>query len=319
MVLKAILAVLIISGIFAFSYNFLYKKNNEYKKKQTDLAEKKQELLERDSDNDGLKDWEEVLWKTDPNNPDTDRDGTRDGEEIKLNRDPTKPGPNDSFSNAGDTGDATEEKTLTEKIGKEFLLKYLSSKGTENLTNKDKENMANELISNLSEKPQIKYTISDIKISSDNSEKNIKNYINSLASAFETLNLMQIGDLEILNRILADENGEHKDLIKEFEKNKSLYDKTTRDTLALNVPSNYKTVHLGFLNSFNNAGAAVLKMSLIYDDPAKTILGVKEYKQESANLLQIFKIFKAQTARDKIKFTPSEKAYIFEKIYFKNI
>lgn len=39
-----------------------------------------------DSDNDGLRDWEEVLWKTDPQNPDTDRDGISDGEEANINR-----------------------------------------------------------------------------------------------------------------------------------------------------------------------------------------------------------------------------------------
>ncbi len=37
-----------------------------------------------DTDQDGLKDWEEVLWKTDPNNPDTDGDGITDYEEAKI-------------------------------------------------------------------------------------------------------------------------------------------------------------------------------------------------------------------------------------------
>ncbi|MCH7529851.1 hypothetical protein IIB50_01915 [Patescibacteria group bacterium] len=41
-----------------------------------------------DSDDDGLKDWEEVLWGTDPFNPDTDNDGTDDGVEIAVDRNP---------------------------------------------------------------------------------------------------------------------------------------------------------------------------------------------------------------------------------------
>src|SRR3990167_7988543 len=52
-------------------------------------------ILSSDSDNDGLKDWEELLWKTDPRNPDTDGDGTTDNEEILAKRDPRKPGPDD--------------------------------------------------------------------------------------------------------------------------------------------------------------------------------------------------------------------------------
>ena len=53
---------------------------------------------EQDSDNDGLPDLIENIYRADPNNPDTDGDGIPDGEEIDAQRDPTLPGPNDSFS-----------------------------------------------------------------------------------------------------------------------------------------------------------------------------------------------------------------------------
>lgn len=64
----------------------------------TDKEKAKERLvqeLEKDSDNDGLKDWEEQIYKTDINNPDTDGDGTSDGAEIKQNRNPLVRGPND--------------------------------------------------------------------------------------------------------------------------------------------------------------------------------------------------------------------------------
>ncbi|MDP2593112.1 MAG: hypothetical protein Q8P52_00465 [bacterium] len=50
-----------------------------------------------DSDSDGLKDWEEELWGTDPFNPDTDGDGTSDGDEIREGRDPRLKWPNDKL------------------------------------------------------------------------------------------------------------------------------------------------------------------------------------------------------------------------------
>ncbi len=56
--------------------------------------------FKKDSDNDGLKDWEEELWKTDPLKADTDGDGTSDGDEIKAGRDPITKGPGD-FLTAG--------------------------------------------------------------------------------------------------------------------------------------------------------------------------------------------------------------------------
>lgn len=48
-----------------------------------------------DADNDGLPDFEEALWGTDPRNADTDGDGTSDGEEVALRRNPKKAGPED--------------------------------------------------------------------------------------------------------------------------------------------------------------------------------------------------------------------------------
>ena len=50
-----------------------------------------------DADSDGLLDWEEALWGTNPKLADSDHDGTPDGEEVRLKRDPKKAGPNDAF------------------------------------------------------------------------------------------------------------------------------------------------------------------------------------------------------------------------------
>lgn len=46
------------------------------------------EDLEKDSDNDGLPDYVEVLLGTDPKNPDSDGDGIKDGDEIEKDSDP---------------------------------------------------------------------------------------------------------------------------------------------------------------------------------------------------------------------------------------
>lgn len=45
-----------------------------------------------DSDGDGLKDWEELLWGTDIHNPDSDGDGMNDGDEVNAARNPKEAG-----------------------------------------------------------------------------------------------------------------------------------------------------------------------------------------------------------------------------------
>ncbi len=50
-------------------------------------------LKHKDSDHDGLSDWEELyFYGTDPYDPDTDDDGVDDGEEVFLGRNPNGPG-----------------------------------------------------------------------------------------------------------------------------------------------------------------------------------------------------------------------------------
>ena len=50
----------------------------------------------KDSDNDGLRDWEEELFGTDINNPDTDGDGYLDGEEVDSGHNPLVKAPGDN-------------------------------------------------------------------------------------------------------------------------------------------------------------------------------------------------------------------------------
>jgi len=52
---------------------------------------------EIDSDNDGLSDPLETIYKTDPNNPDTDEDGYKDGAEVANGYDPLIKSPNDKI------------------------------------------------------------------------------------------------------------------------------------------------------------------------------------------------------------------------------
>ena len=89
-------------------------------------------VLAKDSDNDGLKDWEEQLWKTDPYNSDTDGDGTPDGLEIKQGRNPLVAGPNDKLDtntvtskiNTETQGDLSE----TDKFSRDLFVRIVAAK-----------------------------------------------------------------------------------------------------------------------------------------------------------------------------------------------
>lgn len=317
LIVKSLIALLIAGGIFwFFVYKKLIKSGVNYKKSDFQNRSAK---LNKDTDNDGLKDWEEALYKTAPNNPDTDNDGTADGEEIKLNRDPLKPGPDDVFEINNE--EESEAKTLTQQIGRDFLLKYLSMKNIEEMSEAEKNELVNSMLSRLAvpKTEQKKYGESDIKITDDNSKENIKNYINSLGKIFKTFKVMSKTDLEILNEILADENEERPEKIKELKANRMIYEKVIYEMARQAVPSNYKNIHLSFLNIFSNTSAALGNMEFIYDDPAKALVGIKEYFGETNNLINAFRNFEKQIKNDEVKISPTEEGYIFIRDYFPKI
>lgn len=85
----------------------------------------------KDSDNDGLRDWEEELYKTDPFNPDTDNDGYLDGEEVDSGHNPLVKAPGDKLGfhplPLGKKYNITE-KILNQEAVSNLLLSYLAQK-----------------------------------------------------------------------------------------------------------------------------------------------------------------------------------------------
>ncbi len=84
------LAIMIILIAVAFNYRGSKTGNPDNLVADINATTSIDSLNNIDSDQDGLPDWQEVLYGTDPHKADTDGDGTPDGEEIKLNRDPLK-------------------------------------------------------------------------------------------------------------------------------------------------------------------------------------------------------------------------------------
>src|SRR3989344_2433154 len=108
------------------------------------------ESPEIDTDKDGLRDWEEVLWHSNPNIADTDKDGTPDGAEVMTQRDPNKAGPDDiivtkvsddATLDAGPhvyTYDSALGENLTDRAALNLTANYLLLRSNKELTSTDK-------------------------------------------------------------------------------------------------------------------------------------------------------------------------------------
>jgi hypothetical protein len=87
------IALLVFSGLCVLSFGFF---------SSADDRNASNANIFQDSDQDGLSNEEEKLYKTDPNNTDTDSDGYSDGTEVKSGYNPLKPAPGDKITTVAD-------------------------------------------------------------------------------------------------------------------------------------------------------------------------------------------------------------------------
>mgnify|MGYP001614183666 FL=1 len=298
-----VLILLIFAGWFYFS---------DYKNKQIQYIADKEKSplavvmestnkLDADTDGDGLKDWEELLWKTDSGKADTDGDGTPDGEEINLDRNPLKAGPDDKSSDKEDlvaqekAVSDSKQNTMTAAYAKQFLTEYLVLKKQKGeLTEEDKQNLVDKVMNNV--KPLAitdKYTISDIKISGDISKESVKKYAEGMKSIFVDSKNTLPNESEIFNLLLKnieEENIKNIELsIKALNDYTILNEKRVEIMLSPSIPENLSKNHLEVVNGFNNIKFAIENMTIAQTDPVKAMMGQKLYDEQMQRIYNALK------------------------------
>ena len=284
----ATLAVLfLIAGIFWVVKNGKPKEKTIFQKKDSLISAFLQQNR-KDSDNDGLMDWEEVLWKTDLNNPDTDKDGTLDGEEVKLGRNPAMAGPDDFYSPenfSSETSTSSEPLSETEKFSRDFISQYLAAKQIAggNLDETTKQGLLNSLEKNIDTSiPPPVFKISDIKISTDNSKQAIKNYANQLSAILmKYVNPPPSAEIYIFKE-MADKKDQS--WVEELKKNVLTYEGLKKDCLDLAVPSELKIQHLNLVNSFALLKGITEKFQNYFTDPLGSFVALQQYSTASTDL-----------------------------------
>jgi len=244
-----------------------------------------QSQVQTDTDNDGLKDWEEVLWRSDINNPDTDGDGTSDGDEVAQKRDPTKVGPDDELpktiysSEEALAGLSIDKNNYTSTNLTQQIAKILGPQIVGDLENGELRTLSEGTLLNLeNEKELVEFTASfypqitesELIISQDNSLAAIKKYDEATNKAFSNTPYPDKSDEEIFMEAIQTKNF--------FALNKRLtyYQKAVTEAKQIAAPSKILSLHKRALE----LNLAIIKVyeniKEIDKDPMKTIIGIQE-------------------------------------------
>lgn len=234
------------SAVFIFPAVFPEKKGVGIVAVQDGPKSKNRLLL--DSDQDGLQNWEEELYKTNPDNPDTDGDGTPDGEEIKLGRNPALAGPDDAMVKT-DSGYGAENQNLTNLIFEEFMTRG----GMAALLNQERPGNTEGAVAQKvdeflksgrlpAQKIDQLEKAQNLQTSPVKNAAAINNYLQqvSIISDKYTENLPEEDDLDLFLAII--EAGEDERL-KELAPYRELAEKTAKELRSLTVPQDFEELH----------------------------------------------------------------------------
>ena len=230
-------------------------------------------LVNKDTDGDGIPDWEESLYGLDPTKKET-TPGIPDGvaiEKLKLQQ---TAGANVQINTVDQT---TENLTQTDKFSRELFstVAAASQNGAMDQTTID------QLSASLTDQiqnsvPRKVYTSADIKTTNNDLFETINNYGNALNNIYIE-NPMKGSVLDIFQKISPDENTVNTAALAELDPIIKQTDKIIDGMAKMSVPQSFLSLHLDLLNALERLSENLNDIKLLDSDPVVSMGGISQY------------------------------------------
>ncbi len=239
------------------------------------------DLVNRDRDKDGVLDWEEGLWETDPHNPDTFGKGLGDKAEIEKIKLATRP-----LNELGDLAAPNQENlTQTDKFSRELF----STIATLNQTGPIDQATIDKLSSSLSE--QIKnasarkiYTISEIKIINDDSVKATQKYNDDIENLYKKYPIKG-NAIQVLKESMVDQENIDVSVLSKLDPIIKQTNMIISGMVKMDVPISLSNLHLEIINSLQRLIENLNDIKLFDTDVVVALSAMSQY-EKNTNLLQ---------------------------------
>lgn len=239
------------------------------------------ELVEKDTDGDGVADWEEALWGTDKN-----KKGTFDGNSDLVYINNKKKGLN--------MEDAVADENLseTEKFSRGFLAAFVAMKQAGTVDSTTINNFGSALGQKIATPAVVdQYTEKDLKTGVITDYTKRKNYYLAVANLYDSYKDTGMGsELEIVSGNLTSYSSTGKDVKgDELLLIADAYQDFATKMIEMKVPEDLASYHLKIANASNNTGIAVRNMIKIVSDPVVGLTGLSEYQKYNTDLVNAAK------------------------------
>ena len=285
----------------------------DYQNEQV-IADVQTEKLYKDSDGDGLKDWEEDLWGTDPNNPDTNKDGLTDLIDIRSGINPLGKGLDDKLAtdtlqkkvNPSIESDLSETDKFSRELFAKFVIAQQQNGGT--ATTSDYAALLYDYIQNAEKGDIITYKETDLKQTAETDES-LHTYGNALGKIIREMSIKYPGsEIEILKT--AFKAGGKKE-VSDFDKPIARYTSIRDSALLLTAPVGILSIHTKIVNLLGIMAVSVNSMRYTLSDPVKAMSGMSMYPETADLLIKAFKELSDYLISHNITFDKSEDGYDF--------
>jgi hypothetical protein len=251
-------------------------RHKEYTKKETStnsqVLVQAEQIINEDTDGDGLPDWEESLWGMDPNNPDTNGDGVGDLEEVNKKR------PQETLE-----GSETNQTSL---LAENLFQTILSLNQSGSLSNSNLTSIATALGDSVQDALYDNYTAETVQTIATTAE-NQTNYMNSFNEIFGRYDSTSFGEeLSIIPLFLQDPETNQSSL----EEISDLYIQISEDLASVPTPSEISLVHLKLINQLHRIGQSLQEILYINDDPIRGVAGVSNYESSTSEAITAIEI-----------------------------
>lgn len=286
-----VIGLVITFGLIYFSYPDLSGNAHTVEEERTNLLAVATEALMReqftdvDSDKDGLLDWEEHLWGTDPNNPDSSGDGMQDGEAVRQGRDPLVAGPDNLLIHTrginpknGDTSTSSiQDLDRTERLAHQFLGSYLAMKQSgQSVSSADQERLVKNLARTSSVDFALEtYSVSTFTILESVSEVERMAYYNAMKPIYDDLAQTEEDDLVLLYRARGGDAGNPMDA---YERNLARYQHSVEALLSMPVPFEARLEHVALANTLANYHEILVLLKDPEADPVTSLFALQQFE-----------------------------------------
>lgn len=270
-------------------------------------AQSSEELLKeyaaKDSDTDGLPDWQEALYGTDPLDPESFRAGTKDGDAVAqgLIEPKVSVRPSDEPTDIESIpGTQARPDSLTDRFAQSLLTQYLQNRGDVAPTSAEIVSFVEAGIENLSTESLSPATFkpSAVRTTSASGTAAMTTYAADIEQAFADHTVS--ADRNELS-YFADALKEDADSLAQIRAISSAYKNIAKALMEVPVPGEARQAHLAVANALMHLSETSDDMASLKTDPVRALMGIGLYERYANELAAAFTnmdgIFVAQQVR----------------------